>query len=191
MTAEEDLRCVRLVIEGNIDEFEGIVRRWQGPLIQLAYRFCHDHSVAEEMAQEAFLKVYRSLKQWRGEGRFSTWMFAVASNVYRSTVRRKSLPRVSLDTLEEFASKRHEQGELEDRERARLVRLAVLSLPTKYRDAITLFYFHEMDLRQAALSLGLSEGTVKSQLHRARKLLESHLDRFLEPRMQNSEEEVA
>ena len=191
MTAEEDLRSVELVIEGNIDAFEGIVRRWQGPLVQLAYRFCHDHSVAEEMAQEAFLKLYGSLRQWRREGRFSTWMFAVATNVYRSTVRKKRLPRVSLDTLEEFASQRHEQSELEDRERAHLVRQAVLSLPTKYRDAVTLFYFHEMDIRQAALSLGLSEGTVKSHLHRARKILERHLGRILGPRMESGEEEAA
>lgn len=150
-------------------------------MLELAFRFCHDRAIAEEMAQEAFLKVYRNLKQWRGEGRFSTWLFAVATNLYRSRLRKKRLPKVPLATVAEFASRRLEEREIEERERARLVRRAVHSLPVKYRDAVTLYYFHEMDLRQAARSLGLSEGTVKSQLHRARKLLEGHLGPLLSP----------
>jgi len=180
VTAEQDSQDVQRVIEGNVDAFEGIVQRWQQPLIHLAYRFCNDRAMAEEMAQEAFLKAFRSLKQWRGEGRFSTWLFAVATNVYRSHLRRKRLPRIPLETLEEIASQRFDQQDLEERERSRLVRDAVRGLPPKYRDAISLFYFHEMNLSQAALSLGLSEGTLKSHLHRARKLLEKHLGSILE-----------
>lgn len=179
MTAEQDSSDVQRVIRGDVDAFEGIVHRWQGPLINLAYRFSNDRAVAEEMAQEAFLKAFRSLKQWRGEGLFSTWLFAVATNVYRSQLRRKSLPRAPLEALEAVAGTRAEQHALEECERSRLVRDAVRGLPPKYRDAITLFYFHEMNLGQAALSLGLPEGTVKSHLHRARKLLEKHLGRIL------------
>ncbi len=181
MSDDQDRRDVERVIEGNEDAFEGIVRRWEGPLINLAYRFCYDRSVAEEMTQEAFLKIFRSLGQWRREGRFSTWMFAVASNVYRSRMRKKKLPRVPLEAIGEFAAQRIEQDELEERERAELIRRSVLGLPAKYRDAITLFYFHEMDVRQAAKSLGVSEGTLKSQLHRGRGLLEKKLGALLNP----------
>lgn len=187
MTGEEDLKDVRRVIEGNVDAFEGIVRRWQGPLVGLAFRFSRDHGVAEEMAQEAFLKVFRSLKQWRGEGQFSTWLFAVATNVYRSQLRKKQLPQVPLETIGQFISQRLEHDELEDRERSRLVREAVRGLTPKYRDAITLFYFHEMDLKQTALSLGLTEGTLKSHLHRARTRLRKHLARVLDGPLDSEE----
>jgi len=181
LSDDQDRTDVEQVIAGNEDAFEGIVQRWQGPLINLAYRYCYNHAVAEEMAQEAFLKIFRSLGQWRGEGRLSTWMFAVASNVYRSQVRRKKLPKVPLETIGEFAAQRIEQDELDERQRGELVRRAVLGLPAKYRDALTLFYFHEMDVRQAAKSLGVSEGTLKSQLHRGRGLLERKLGAVLKP----------
>ena len=66
----------------------GLSGRWQGPLINLAYRFCHDRGRAEEMAQEAFLRAYRGLGQWRKDAVFSTWLFALATNLYRSELRR-------------------------------------------------------------------------------------------------------
>jgi hypothetical protein len=61
VTASEDEAAVQQVLAGDTSAFEGLVRRWQGPLVNLAYRFCHDRGRAEEMAQEAFLRAYRSL----------------------------------------------------------------------------------------------------------------------------------
>src|SRR5215470_11006512 len=81
--AKAGIWCIR-VLAGDISAFEGIVRRWQGPLVNLAYRFCRDRGRAEEMAQEAFLRVYRKLDRWHSDSLFSSWMFAVAINLYRS-----------------------------------------------------------------------------------------------------------
>lgn len=183
---ELDRAAVEAVLAGETDAFERLVRRWQAPMVELAYRFCRDRGRAEDLAQEAFVKVYHSLAQWRGEGRFSSWLFAVATNVCRSRLRRKALPTVPLEALGEVAGWRVEEGDLEERERARFVRDAVRSLPEKYRDAVVLFYFHDMDLSESAASLGLPEGTVKSHLFRGRKLLERHLGVLL-----GGEEEVA
>ena len=91
----EDARDVARVLAGDPEAFAGIVRRWQGPLYQLAYRFSDETGAAEEMAQDAFLKAYRALAHWRGDAAFSTWLFAIATNSYRSWLRRekpKSLP---------------------------------------------------------------------------------------------------
>src|ERR1700733_4583111 len=88
MSAADDQLAVERVLGGDISAFEEIVRRWQSPLVNLAYRFCHDRGRAEEMAQEAFLRAYRNLKQWRKEAAFSTWLFALATNFYRSELRR-------------------------------------------------------------------------------------------------------
>ncbi len=86
MSAAEDQADVERVLGGDTSGFEAIVRRWQGPLVNLAYRFCRDRGRAEEMAQEAFLRAYRSLGRWRREGVFSTWLFALATNLYCSDV---------------------------------------------------------------------------------------------------------
>ena len=175
MSAEQDREDVERVLSGDAEAFTGIVNRWQGPLVNLAYRFCGRREVAEEMAQEAFIKAYRSLSRWRREGAFSTWLFAVATNCYRSIVRRKSHPTVPLDAAAEAARDAVALTGLEQRDVERIVRQAVGSLPPKFRDAVLLYYFHEMDLGRAAESLGLPEGTVKSHLFRGRKLLEKHL----------------
>jgi RNA polymerase sigma-70 factor (ECF subfamily) len=167
------------VLAGEISAYEGIVRRWQGPLINLAYRFCRDRGRAEELAQEAFLRAYRALGQWRQDAAFSTWLFALATNLYRSELRRIPARTVPLEEVEEPRDPRAADGGLEDDDRDRAVRRAVFALPAKYREALVLYYFHEMDVPAAAHSLGLPEGTVKARLFRARELLRSKLPQLL------------
>ncbi len=176
----DDEAVVARVLAGDTSAFALIVQRWQGPLVNLAYRFCRDRSRAQDMAQEAFLRAFRGLSKWRGEAAFSTWLYALATNLYRSEIRR--LPpeglepaKISADThpgsLEEAASS-------EDRDR--VVRRAVQALPSKYREAVILFYFHDMDISLAARSLRLPEGTVKARLSRGRDLLRQKLVTMLE-----------
>src|SRR5215468_12197258 len=101
MTASEDAANVDRVLAGDLAAFEGLVRRWQGPLINLAYRFCRDRSRAEDMAQEAFLRAYRALSQWRRDAAFSTWLFALATNLYRSDLKRHPIANVSMEDVAE------------------------------------------------------------------------------------------
>jgi RNA polymerase sigma-70 factor, ECF subfamily len=175
VSASEDQADVENVLAGDISAFEGIVRRWQGSLVSLAYRFCRDRGLAEEMAQEAFLRIYRKLDHWRSDSPFSSWMFAVAANLYRSELRRIPPRTVPLDDVAEPRDPRPHDGGLAREDRERRVRDAVAVLPPKYRDAVLLFYFHDMDLSAAARSLGLSEGTMKSRLFRGREILRSKL----------------
>jgi len=173
--AEQDQADVERVLSGETSAFEAIVRRWQGPLINLAYRFCRDRGRAEDMAQEAFLRAYRALGGWRKEAAFSTWLIALATNVYRSELRR--IPPDALRRAEKIEL--HDDSAaakaLEDANRAQVVRQAVASLPPKYRDVLVLFYFHEMDVPDTAVSLALPEGTVKARLWRGRELLRRKL----------------
>jgi RNA polymerase sigma-70 factor, ECF subfamily len=177
--AAADRADVARVRGGDVEAFVGIVRRWQTPLINLAYRFCGDRGRAEEMAQEAFLRAYRGLEGYRGDATFSTWLFALATNLYRSELRRIPQRTVTLEEAPEPSDpiSMIEVHELRDRDLA--VRRAVLALPPKYREALLLFYFHEMDVPATAQSLGLPEGTVKARLHRGRELLRSKLPRLL------------
>jgi RNA polymerase sigma-70 factor (ECF subfamily) len=187
VNATEDQSDVEKVLAGDVSAFEGIVCRWQGPLVNLAYRFCHDRGRAEEMAQEAFLRAYRALGQWRKDAAFSTWLFAVATNLYRSELRRIPARTVALDDVAEPMDARASDGGLEDRDRDRAVRRAVLALPPKYREALTLYYFHDMDVPAAAKSLSLPEGTVKARLLRGREILRSKLpQRLAVPRLKEA-----
>jgi RNA polymerase sigma-70 factor (ECF subfamily) len=166
MSEDHDAGTVRRVLAGDVDAFEEIVRRWQGPLLRLAWRFSGDRHRAEEMAQEAFMTAFRSLHRWRGEGAFSSWLFAVATNACRSFLRR--LPPEA--ALAEDPPARAAPVERHER-----VQRAVRALPGRYRDAVVLFYFHGMNVHDAARSLGLPEGTLKARLHRARALLKAAL----------------
>jgi len=181
VSATDDQADVDRVLAGDISAFEGIVRRWQGPLVNLAYRFCRDRGRAEEMAQEAFLRAHRALGQWRKDAVFSTWLFALATNLYRSELRRipARIVSVSLEDIAEPRDARASDGGLEDHDRDLAVRRAVGALPAKYREALILFYFHDMDVTTAARSLGLPEGTVKARLFRGREILRSKLPQLL------------
>ena len=179
MGKDEDRDDVERTRAGDVAAFEGIVRRWQGPLVNLAYRFCRDRGRAEEIAQEAFVRAFRALPGWRGEGAFSTWLYALATNLCRSELRRLRPRTVPLDEVGEPRDPRSPDGGLGDADRDQAVRRAVLSLPARYRDALVLFYFHGMDVATAARSLGLPEGTVKARLSRGRAILRGKLPRVL------------
>jgi RNA polymerase sigma-70 factor (ECF subfamily) len=168
---DQDAADAARVLAGDVDAFAGIVQRWQGPLVNLAFRFCRDRSRAEDMAQEAFLKAFRSLASFRGESAFSTWLTALAVNVCRSRLRRHEPPVVGLEALAKASSLTDLEPDLDRSDRARVVRSAVAGLPARYRDAILLFYFVDMDVAEAARVLGVAGGTLKARLHRGRVLL--------------------
>jgi RNA polymerase sigma-70 factor (ECF subfamily) len=129
------------------------------------------------MAQEAFLRAFRKLHLWRKDAVFSSWLFALATNLYRSELRKIPARAISLDDIPEPSAPGGER-DMEDDEREHIVRQAVCALPAKYRDAVTVYYFHRMDISAAAESLGLSEGTLKSRLFRGRDMLRSKLPRL-------------
>ena len=175
MSAEEDAVAVEKVLQGDTSAFAEIVQRWQAPLINLAYRFCHERGRAEDMAQEAFLRAYRNLATWRREATFSTWLFALATNLYRTEIRRIPPRAVSLDEIVSPPASDATDAALFESHRRRAVRTAVQSLPARYRDVLLLFYFHDRDVAATASSLRLPEGTVKARLSRGRELLRKKL----------------
>src|SRR5215475_2636406 len=99
--ANADLADVERVLGGDVNAFEGIVRRWQGPLVNMAWRYCRDRSRAEEMAQEAFVRAWRNLAQWRRESSFSTWLFALAANVFRNELKKIPVLNVPMEDVAE------------------------------------------------------------------------------------------
>jgi RNA polymerase sigma-70 factor (ECF subfamily) len=170
---DPDAECVERVLAGDPAAFDGIVRRWQDRLFTLAFRLCRDHGRAEDMTQEAFVKVFRSLGQWRRKSAFSTWMTSVALNAYRSHLRLRPWIAQSLD--EERAAPPDAPADPGENPLAQRVRRVVSALPGRYRDALTAFYFAEKSLEQAAAILRIAPGTLKARLHRGRALVQRAL----------------
>lgn len=168
---DPDLADVDRVLAGENAAFVGIVRRWQGPIVNMAWRYCRDRSRAEDLAQEAFLRAWRNLGQWRRESSFSTWLFALAANLFRSELKRFPTVTVPLEDTPEPSREATQLHTIEAKHSSEAVRRAVLALPFRYREPVILYYFHEMDLGRAAQTMGLPEGTVKARLSRARALL--------------------
>jgi RNA polymerase sigma-70 factor, ECF subfamily len=168
---DQDAADAARVLAGDLNAFEEIVRRWQHRLVTLAWRFCRDRALAEDMAQEAFFKAFRSLAAFRGDAAFSTWLTAIALNSYRSRLRAGGPSLLSLDPARIFSTEGDALRSLIETEEAEIVRKAVLTLPTKYREAILMFYFQEKSVAETARALGIADGTLKARLHRGRELL--------------------
>jgi RNA polymerase sigma-70 factor (ECF subfamily) len=181
LSQEEDLEDVRRVLAGDTRAFEGIVRRWQRPLLGLAYRYCRDRSRAEELVQEAFLRAFRKLELYKGTAAFSSWLYKLTARVCISEMRRHGPPPSSVEDLDRLAHWESLAATVESRDLAETVRGAVTRLPQKYRDALTLFYFLNKDLGETAQVLGVPLGTIKARLHRGREMLRKRLEGRLVP----------
>ena len=177
-----DLAAIERVLAGDAQAFEGIVRRWQSPLVNMAWRYCRDRGRAEEMAQEALVRAWRGLSHWRRESSFSTWLFALAANVYRSELKRFPVETLPLEAAPEPACLATQHSELAAHLSHEVLHRAVLALPLRYREPVVLFYFHEMDVAAAARTLGMPEGTLKARLSRARALLRQRFPHLEEVR---------
>ena len=147
------------------DAFERLLDRYQERVFRLAISILGDVARAEEVTQDIFLKLWRALPAYNGRAAPSTWLYAIARNTCLSAVRsntyRRTLP------LEEAGTPRRPENVSTHAEILQLVN----RLPKAHREAITLYYLEDRDVKEVARLLGLSEGTVKSHLHRGRRAL--------------------
>lgn len=161
---EPDPELVRLAARGDVDAFEALVRGYEEPVWRFLRGMVRDPALAEDLAQETFLKVFRRLSTFRFQSRFSAWIFQVARNVavdaLRSRERRQLLPvRVGPDAPPPAPDVRAE------------IHAAVGALSPKLREALLLVEVMGFTCREAGAILGIAEGTVKSRLYHGRARL--------------------
>jgi len=166
---DSDLALVAQTKEGDAEAFSHLVRRHQRIVYNLAYRFMRDPVLAEDMAQEAFLKAFRLIKGFRGDSSFSTWMYRVTSSVCLAELgRRKKRGEVAL--LPGHVDKGHSPG-YENADVPELIRRCVSKLRNNYAEIITLYYLKEISYEEIAQVMQIPMGTLKTWMHRARKEL--------------------
>lgn len=159
--------------EGDQDAFRQLVERYQSAVYNLAYRMLGDPDEAEDAAQEIFVRLYRQLARYDAERKFSTWTLAIATNYCIDQLRRRRMQLVPLENIIPWARAGDAGPEAQalDREAYDEMQHLLRRLPEKYRAVLVLRYWHELSCAEIADVLKVPEGTVKTQLHRARKAL--------------------
>jgi RNA polymerase sigma-70 factor (ECF subfamily) len=185
-----DQRVVSWAKQGHEAAFRELVRRYERPVFSLLYRMVRDRALAEDLAQETFIKVLNGLKSYRPEFKFSSWIFKIANNAAIDHLRRRSLDTLSLDgspsasTPEQMQATALQLGDraqsplqhVENRELGSAIERAIARLRPEYRSCIMLRHVEGYSYEEIAETLELPLGTVKTYIHRARNELRVYLD---------------
>ena len=179
-----DAELVASAIRGSQDAFHELVTRFERPVYSLIARMVQDPATAEDLAQEAFVKAYRSLRSYDPSRKLSSWLFKIAHNTTIDHLRRHAPETVSLEASPEEEEGRGglaavlADGSVEDpaaaaerRDMARSLERAIARLRPEYRESVVLFYIEGASYQEICEATGLPLGTVKTNLHRARKEL--------------------
>jgi RNA polymerase sigma-70 factor (ECF subfamily) len=185
---DRDTELIQAINSGQSDLFHDLVKRYEQKLYNFSLRMCRDPSDAEDMVQEAFLNVFRYLKDFRFETKFKNWLYRIAaSTCIKKRRKSKFAPELEL-SLEDFIPKDEAEAQTQvpnwalmpldqllNEELADMVNQAILSLPEKYRLVIVLRDIEGFSTAETAQILGLSAANVKVRLHRARLFLREKL----------------
>lgn len=176
---------------GNMAGFDFLIQKYRKPIVHFMYRMVRNQAVAEELAQEVFLRVYRSRETYRAEARFSTWLYRIATNLgvnyARDTRHERTASTVYLDeadsetgTTPDVADSTPDvEAKLLRQERLNAIRQHVLALPERQRMAVLMHKYEGMDYKQIGDVLKLSESATKSLLFRAYQTLRDKLKAFV------------
>lgn len=169
-----DEQLVARASKGERQAFAELVRRHQGKVRGLLMRLCNDRTLADDLAQEAFLRAYRALVGFEGRASFSTWLYRIAYNVYlNNRARVKRFAALPEDYETKAAMDDHASPRRTDLRRD--LDTAIAGLPERYRAVVMLYYLQEVSYPEIAEILELPLGTVKTHLHRAKRMLREQM----------------
>jgi RNA polymerase sigma-70 factor, ECF subfamily len=186
-----DAEIMLQVKAGDDAAFEYLVQKYRRPMVSFMFRTAHSNAVAEDLAQEVFLRVYRSRENYEASAKFSTWLYRIATNLAvnhaRDTRHERPENTVSLDepdsesgrTLDLPDHSPSAEEKIVQRERLTAIRQRVQALPERQRMAVVMHKYQQMEYRQIADVLKLSESATKSLLFRAYETLREQLKEFV------------
>jgi RNA polymerase sigma-70 factor (ECF subfamily) len=186
-----DAAIMLRVRDGDDAAFNYLIEKYQRPIVHFMFRMVHNQAVAEELAQEVFLRVYRSRASYRAEAKFTTWLYRIATNLgvnhARDNKHEKAAQNLYLDqpdaetgsTPDVADSRSNVEQDLVRDERLRAIRQHVMALPERQRNAVLMHKFQEMDYKQIGEVLKLSESATKSLLFRAYQTLRERLKEYV------------
>ena len=185
MRADPDIELMLNFKKGDVNAFQMLFDKYKKRVINYCYRFSGNHAIAEELAQETFIRVYQGAGRYRPKARFSTWIFKIATNVCLNELRKPVYRNKveSLDNLNGHEGTELKNGgpksvheDLEDNETQHVIRKAMKALPEKQRAALLLRIDEEFSYKEIGKQMGCSENHVKILIYRAREKLKDMLE---------------
>lgn len=185
MSQKFDQPLIELTLAGDTRAFAKLVARYQHMVYTLVFRLVGNTEEAEEVAQDSFLKAYLALPNFKGDSKFSTWLYRIAYNRGLDCLQKKKR-QPNTDSMDAYpdldiAVLENNWDTIDAKDRKLAIKKAVESLQGDDGIVITLFYYEELSLNEIAHVLGLEVNTAKVKLHRARKKLGEALRKILEP----------
>lgn len=177
----DDRALIERFLGGDDQAFEALMDRYYDRIDRLALRLIGDGGVAEEIAQEAFVRAYRGLPRFRGAASVHTWLYRITVNLCLTHLRRRTRPVVPPDAETAASVGADPASRLEAEQRRALVREVVDALPAHYRIVIVLSSVEELSYQEIASLLEIPVGTVKSRINSAKRLLREELRPMLGP----------
>lgn len=185
-----DADVVALAQQGRDPAFRELIRRYERPVFSLIFRMVRDRELAEDLAQDTFIKVLNHIDRYRPEFKLSSWLFKIANNVAIDHLRRRQLDTISIDgspnassadaidatSFDLSAQQESALDEMQAKELGEAIERAIASLRPEYRSCILLRHVEGRSYEEIAATLDLPLGTVKTYIHRARHELRAALD---------------
>ncbi|WP_296143507.1 sigma-70 family RNA polymerase sigma factor [uncultured Flavobacterium sp.] len=189
MTKLPDQHYITQIIGGNTNAFSVLVERYKDLIFSLALKMVKNREEAEEVAQDTFIKVFNSLEKFKGDSKFSTWIYKVAYNTCldRMKKNKKDEGNINIDNFSEHLVKTMENAlsKMMDEERKKSIQDCLNLLPSDEGFLLTLFYFEDQSLEEIAKIMDITANNAKVKLFRSRKKLASILKEKLEPEIIN------
>ena len=178
-----DIELISKILQGDKALFAQVVERYQNYVFTLVLRFTDNREDAEEISQDIFVKAYRSLADFRGEAKFSTWLYTIVRTSCITFLRKKKLDITSIDNEWTFLQLENQESGfkanvIEQKSRHAMVNEAIRLLSPDDAQLITLFYKGEQSLEEIGRVMGLEPNTVKVKLHRARHRLKEKMEKY-------------
>jgi RNA polymerase sigma-70 factor (ECF subfamily) len=179
-----DIDLIDQTLAGNQSAYADLVKRHQRFVFSLALRFSKNREDAEEIAQDCFIKAYKSLHLFQRQSKFSTWLYSIVYTTAMTFLRKKRIDTTSIDDEDTYLQLESQSGSYdpntaENRSRSYYLNEAIQQLSPDDSTIITLFYMGEQSLEEIAQAIGMETNTVKVKLFRARQRLKEKLERNL------------
>ena len=189
MNTKPDEYYINETLNGNVNAYAFLVERYKHMVFTLTIRIVKNREEAEEVSQDVFVKAYKNLKSFKGESKFSTWIYKIGYYASLDVVKKnkRQINSINIDEFNEgnIGSMQDGLKYLEAKERKKVISDALLRLNEDEQVILTLYYFEEMPLKEISKVVNLSLENIKVKLFRARKKLFSLLKNVIEPRTIN------
>jgi len=189
-TGLPDNELIAQVLKGDQQAYKVLVDRYQSYIFTLAYKLMQSREDAEEVAQDVFVKAYRSLADFKGGSKFSTWLYTIAHNTGITYLRKKKQKILAIDDEKNFTQlESHESdfksNQVEDKSKKEMVNRAIEMLSLDDAQIITLFYKGDQSLDEIGQIMGMEANTVKVRLFRARQRLKDKMEKHFSEEVAN------